>query len=384
MAANERPFSNVDGHALAQAIVDTVREPLVVLDGDLRVVAVSRSYYLIFGVNRQETQGRMLYELGDGQWNIPELRLLLSAIGPEHSTVEAFEVSRAFPGLGQRTMLLNARKVFYEGNNHTTMLLAIEDITRRRAIETEKDALLREKELLLKEMQHRIYNSLQLIASILLLKARTVLSEETRQHLKDAHLRVLSVAAVQRQLEPSKLNDLIEVGPYLTKLCESLATSMIRDDRPLFGRSSSRCRSGHVEPRRQPRVDHDRTCTQCPQACVRVRQDGSVIVEYDAIGPHWSLSVTDNGTGRVIGIDGSEHVGLGTGIIEVLARQLDGKVETTQQLSRHEGLHNARRLGQSARPPLGPDGIVDLPLNGLRRPCASQRKRVSGPRRSTG
>jgi two-component sensor histidine kinase len=333
MAANERPFSNVDGRALAQAIVDTVREPLVVLDGDLRVIAVSRSYYLTFGVNRQETQGRMLYELGDGQWNIPELRLLLSDIGPEHSTMEAFEVSRVFPGLGQRTMLLNARKVFYEGNNHTTMLLAIEDITERRAIEKEKDELLREKDLLLKEMQHRIYNSLQLIASILLLKARTVLSEETRQHLKDAHQRVLAVAAVQRQLEPSKLHDMIEVGPYLSRLCESLATSMIRDGRPLF--VEVRAGAGAVTSSRAVSLGLITTelVLNALKHAFADRQSGSVIVEYDAVDQHWSLSVTDNGTGRSVGVDGLEHVGLGTGIIEVLARQLNGQVETVSSSS---------------------------------------------------
>src|SRR5437764_3505876 len=82
-------------------------------------------------------------------------------------------------------------------------------------------------------MQHRVANSLQIIASILLLKARTVQSEETRLHLQDAHQRVMSVAAVQLQLQPSKLGDQIEIGPYLSKLCESLASSMITDRRPL-------------------------------------------------------------------------------------------------------------------------------------------------------
>lgn len=97
----------------------------MVLDSDLRVVAASRSYYLCFRVNRQETQGRLLYELGNGQWDIPALRDLLSRIGPQHLTMEAFEVSCEFPGLGHRIMLLNARKVFYEGNNHSTLLLQL-------------------------------------------------------------------------------------------------------------------------------------------------------------------------------------------------------------------------------------------------------------------
>ena len=95
-------------------------------------------------------------------------------IAPDHGVLDDYEVEHEFPGIGQRVMLLNARKVIYEGNNHTTILLAIEDITARRAAEREMQQLLHQKELLLEEMQHRIANSLQIIASILLLKASTV------------------------------------------------------------------------------------------------------------------------------------------------------------------------------------------------------------------
>src|SRR5438067_13728072 len=98
-----------------------------------------------------------------------------------------------------RTMLLNARKACYACNNNTSLLVAIEDVTERRALEHEKDELLRQKDLLLQEMNHRINNSLQIIASILLLKAHTVQSEETRQHLHAAHGRGRVVAAVQER-----------------------------------------------------------------------------------------------------------------------------------------------------------------------------------------
>ena len=82
------PFDDIEhGRALAQAIVDTVREPLLVLDADLRVVAASRSFYLTFRVNRQDTQGRLLYALGDGQWDIPGLRALLEKIAPDHGVM---------------------------------------------------------------------------------------------------------------------------------------------------------------------------------------------------------------------------------------------------------------------------------------------------------
>ena len=90
-----------------------------------------------------------------------------------------------------------------------------------------------QKKILLQEMQHRVANSLQIIASILLLKAKTVQSEETRLHLQDAHQRVISVATVQQQLHASGLNDRIEIGPYLSKLCDSFAASMIGERRPL-------------------------------------------------------------------------------------------------------------------------------------------------------
>ena len=133
-----RLFADIDdARSLAQAIVDTVREPLLVLDKELRVVAASRSFYLTFRVNREETQGQLLYSLGDGQWDIPALRTLLGKIVPEHAVLDDYQVEHKFPHIGHRTMLLNARKVFYEDNAHTTVLLAIEDITERKAAERE-------------------------------------------------------------------------------------------------------------------------------------------------------------------------------------------------------------------------------------------------------
>src|SRR5688572_10761046 len=124
-----------DGRALAQAIVNTVREPLLVLDKDLRVIAASRSFYETFQADRQETQGRLLYTLGDGQWDIPALRTLLEKVVPEHLVMDGYEVEHEFPKIGRRIMLLNARTVVSESNVHTALLLAIEDISERRAHE---------------------------------------------------------------------------------------------------------------------------------------------------------------------------------------------------------------------------------------------------------
>jgi chemotaxis protein methyltransferase CheR len=102
------------GHDLAEAIVDAIREPLLVLDPELRVIAASRSFYRTFAVAPRKTEGRLLFELGDGEWNIPGLRTLLEDIIPKRRTVEAYEVEHEFPSIGRRLMLLNARRVFDE------------------------------------------------------------------------------------------------------------------------------------------------------------------------------------------------------------------------------------------------------------------------------
>ncbi len=156
------------------AIIDTVREPVLVLDQDLRVITASRSFYRTFKVGPEATEGRLLYELGDGHWDLPKLRLLLEKIVPEHGVMEDYEIEYEFPNVGPRTMCLNARKVFYEEGSHTIILLGIEDVTRQRVLEREKDDLLRQKDVLLEEIQHRVANSLQIIASIILLKAKAV------------------------------------------------------------------------------------------------------------------------------------------------------------------------------------------------------------------
>jgi PAS domain S-box-containing protein len=316
------------GHSLAEAIVDTVREPLIVLDRNLRVVAASRSFYQTFGVEPGTTEGRMLFDLGDGQWNIPALRTILEDIIPKHRTVEAYEVEHEFPILGRRVMLLNARRVLDEAGSDSAILLAIEDVTQRRDSEREKDELLRQKEVLLQEMQHRVANSLQIIASILLLKARNVQSEEIRLHLRDAHQRVMSVATVQQQLQASGLNESIEIGPYLSKLCDSLGKSMV-GERPL---------SITVEAPSGTAVSSEAVSLGLIVTELLINalkhafpsgEKGKILVRYEPQDSGWRLSVSDNGsTAREEGGE-PPHIGLGTSIVEALAHQLNARVEKT-------------------------------------------------------
>ncbi|WP_127996185.1 PAS domain-containing sensor histidine kinase [Piscinibacter defluvii] len=125
--------------AYARSIVETVREPLVVLDGQLRVLSANRAFYRSFGVAPPDTEGRLLYELGDGQWNIPRLRTLLEEILPQRSSFDEFEVEHDFPGVGRKAMLLNARRL--RQADAERILLAFEDVTERRRAEAERQAL---------------------------------------------------------------------------------------------------------------------------------------------------------------------------------------------------------------------------------------------------
>jgi two-component sensor histidine kinase len=318
-----------DAWALAQGIVDTVREPVLVLDKGLRVIAASRSFYSAFKVSPADTHGRLLYTLGDGQWDIPALRVLLEKIIPEKGVMEGYEVEHDFPGLGHRTMCLNARQVFYEGGADTTILLGMEDITDRLVLEREKDDLLRQKDVLLEELEHRIANSLQIIASIILMKARTVHSEETRLHLQDAHKRVMSIAAVQRQLHASGATGSIEIAPYLSKLCETLATSMIGDTRPI---SLKVVGAGGSATSRQAEslglIVTELVMNALKHAFPDEKVEGQIIVAYDVDGTNWKLSVSDNWIGRPDGVFAQPKTGLGTGIVKALSQQLNAQVET--------------------------------------------------------
>jgi two-component system, chemotaxis family, CheB/CheR fusion protein len=120
----------------AESIVETVREPLLVLTADLKVRSANRSFYRTFDVTREETEGRMIYDLGNRQWDIPKLRELLDEILPADKQLTDFEVEHEFEQIGRRTMLLNARQL----DSVQLILLAIEDITGRRQAEAELEA----------------------------------------------------------------------------------------------------------------------------------------------------------------------------------------------------------------------------------------------------
>lgn len=125
-------------------IFNTVREAILILDENIRVLSANRSFFNIFKVDSANTIGSFLFDLGNGQWNIQELRVLLETIIPKKTSVDNFEIEHNFEGIGQRIMLLNACKIAEKNDSRQRILLVIEDITERRKADLEREKLINE------------------------------------------------------------------------------------------------------------------------------------------------------------------------------------------------------------------------------------------------
>ena len=223
--------SLAEAQTLALAIVDTLPEPFLVLDEKLRVLAGSRCFYEVFMEDPAAAHGRSLFALGEGHWDMPGLRTLLETVVPDHASVEGFEFEQDFRHIGKRTVQLNAHPIHDNGDCQPDGPFCDQGHHRPAAWPRRKkngcSSIPRNcsssRRRLLREMRHRIANSLQIIASILLLKARSVMSEETKNELRDAHQRVMSVAAVQSHLHEVEGIEQIDMGAYLAKLAAGLA-----------------------------------------------------------------------------------------------------------------------------------------------------------------
>lgn len=187
----------------ADAIIETMSEPLLVLQPDLRVTRANRAFYQIFRTNPDATLGTLLYSLGNGQWNIPSLRELLEKILPQQTIVRDFELSHDFPRIGHRTMRLNAARVM--GPAHELILLTVEDITQHQLAVDRLQAADRHKDEFLAMLGHELRNPLAAVGNGLEIWGRT----DVEQEIQD-----LARAAATRQLnhEIDLVNDLLDVS----------------------------------------------------------------------------------------------------------------------------------------------------------------------------
>ena len=312
---------------MALAVVGSSSSPLLLLDGDLIIVRASQSFCEAFSVDCAAAVGQVLGDLGAGEWDSPQLRSLLTATMSGGARIEAYELDLKRSGRAVRRLVLNAHMLDYGPGEPARLLLGIADVTDARASEREKDDLLREKAILLQELQHRVANSLQIIASVLMQSARKVSSEESRSHLEAAHGRVMSVAAVQKQLSASRVGK-VALRPYFAQLCQSLAASMIHD----LAQLSLQVETDDVMVDAEVSVSLGLIVTELVINALKHafpgHRTGAILVGYRAEGEKWTLSVRDDGVGMPSDESGATagRAGLGTSIVEALARQLRAAV----------------------------------------------------------
>jgi two-component sensor histidine kinase len=310
--------------SLGLAIVASSTSPLVLLDGDLRVVGASATFFRAFQIEPAAAPGRLLFELGDGEWDVRQLRSLLQATASGDAEIDAYEMDLAIGRGEPRRLVLNAQKLAFGEATADFILLSVVDVTDARLAAKLKDDLLREKAILLQELQHRVANSLQIIASVILQSARKVTSDESRLHLTDAHNRVMSVAALQQQLSASRLGE-VELRAYFRKLCDSIGASMIRDHDQLVLEVKADDSTSEADVSVSLGLIVTELVINCLKHAFPGGRLGKIEVGYESQGPNWTLSVADNGVGMPKDA-ASSTPGLGTSIVDALANQLDATV----------------------------------------------------------
>jgi chemotaxis protein methyltransferase CheR len=305
-------------------LVETIREGVLVLDPDLTVRFANRSFGDTFAVTPEDTIGRKLYELGNGQWDIPELRSLIETILPERATIEAFEVDRVFPSIGRRVMVLNARKVYRAGNHTKQVLVAIEDVTEQRRLEHEHAAAHERVAALLQELGHRIKNSLQIIVAMVSLEARNHKSGEGKAALERVSHRIAALGRLYSMLGETNSVEEVDAASYLEALCRDLIESVQKEN------GTSIALKTDIESEPLP-VDRaiplglivNELVTNAVKYAFPSETRGTVVVTLKRIPGELRLTVADDGQGAD---PRRADSGLGGRLVDTFARQLGGQV----------------------------------------------------------
>ena len=204
---------------LTQSIVDTIQDPLVVLESDMTIVTASHAFLTLFGITEVETQGRRVADLGQHQMDVPALRHLMEKVLPENRPIDSFEIEDDFPGLGRRVYTLAVRKVFQPGNHSHRLLLVFTDITDRK--QRERDA-----EVLANEISHRIKNNLQLVVGLIGFEARRAAAPCAAGYLA-MQARIGAIAQLYDLISRSASGDAVAVDGYLTEIARTVSESLL-------------------------------------------------------------------------------------------------------------------------------------------------------------
>ncbi|HUW68678.1 MAG TPA: histidine kinase dimerization/phosphoacceptor domain -containing protein [bacterium] len=309
----------------AQSIINTVREPLISLDHDLRVVTVSRSFYELFKVKPEETIGQLIYDLGNKQWNIPKLRKLLEEILPQQVSFDDYEVEHDFATIGRRVMLLNARQIRQAPGKEHIILLAIEDITARRETEKKIAALLEEKKLILKEVHHRIKNSMNTIKSLLMLQTMSIQDPVAIQALEDTESRVGSMMLLYDKLYRSVDYTDMSVRTYLVPLVDEILANF-----PNSGSITVEKRFDDftisAKVMQSIGIIVNELLTNIMKYAFIDRNSGTIRVSATRTGGEATITVQDDGHGVPDTVNFENTPGFGLMLVRTLTEQMGGTI----------------------------------------------------------
>ena len=306
-------------------VVETIREGLLVLEPDLTIRFANRSFCQTFAVAPKDTVGRKLYELGNGQWDIPKLRTALETIISGRKTIEAFEVDQSFPSIGRRVMVLNARKVYRPGNKIQQILLAIEDVTERVRLEREHAVAHERIGMLMQELTHRVKNSLQSIAAMVMIEARSHKSGEGKAALQRVSHRIDALGQLYSKLSKSDTVEAVDAATYLDDLCRDLVASVHKEG------ATSIVLKTDIESELLPTDQAipiglivNELVTNALKYAFPSETKGTVMVTLKRVPGELRLTVADDGKG----VDPRRaDSGLGGRLVEGFAQQLGGQVE---------------------------------------------------------
>jgi chemotaxis protein methyltransferase CheR len=313
----------------AEGIVQNAPWPLLILDRELRVIKANPAFNTVFQTSPEETERQLIYTLGNGSWNVPELRRLLDDIIPHNSRFQDFAVTHEFPHIGEKTLLLNARRIGRDEQETDTILFGIEDITERRQTEERIAAALREKEVLLREVYHRVKNNLQIVSSLLSLQADTVGNEYVRDLLWESQRRIQAMSLVHQKLYDSGDFSSIDVRIYIQSLLEDLARMYDTE--------------GHIALNVQAEgnitIDIAIPCgliltelvSNAFKYAFSTAQRGRISVTLQPEAQNrWLLVVQDNGIGLPSEIDIAHTNSVGLTLVHDLVSQLEGDVQVNR------------------------------------------------------
>lgn len=306
---------------LTENIVDTIRDPLVVLESDMSVVTASRAFLRLFGVAEEAVVGRSLYDLAQGQWRVGRLQQLLARVVPDDEALNGFEIDDEFPGIGRRIFKLNARKVFRPGNHVTRLLVVFEDVTETRLLERHRD-------LLAAELAHRIKNSLQIITAFVSYEIRQA-AEPCKEGYRAMQARISAVAELYDVISRSATMGPVPIGPYLTGIAGTLRSSLLGDNARITITTAAEPLAIGTEHAVSVGLIVNELATNAVKYAFPTGK-GEIVLGFERREGEVALSVSDNGvglSGTGIGI-ANPASGLGSRFVEAFVRQLGGTLAT--------------------------------------------------------